>query len=66
MALANCLVYKGQLQAGSPAVETAQLVLPRPTALQQVRCSFTALSRSSTEGSAGRHGCCSLLEVHST
>lgn len=37
MALANSLVYKGQLQAGSPAVEGAQLALPQPTALQQVR-----------------------------
>jgi hypothetical protein len=37
MALANSLVYKGQLQAGSAAVEDAQLALPKPTALQQVR-----------------------------
>ncbi len=37
MSLANSLVYKGQLQAGSSAVEGAQLVLPQPHALQQVR-----------------------------
>jgi hypothetical protein len=36
MALANALVYKGQLQSGGPAVEDAQLQLPRPAALQQV------------------------------
>lgn len=36
MALANELVYKGQLLAGSPQVEAAQLVLPQPDALQQV------------------------------
>jgi hypothetical protein len=37
MALANALVYGGQLLAGSPAAEAAQLVVPRPQALQQVR-----------------------------
>lgn len=36
MALANELVYKGQLQAGNPAVETAQLTLQLPTTLLQV------------------------------
>lgn len=36
MGLANALVYKGELLAGSPAVERARLVLPEPTALQQV------------------------------
>lgn len=36
MALANELVYKGQLLAGSPQVEAAQLVLPQPDTLQQV------------------------------
>lgn len=36
MALANALVYKGQLQSGDSVVEGAQLQLPRPAALQQV------------------------------
>lgn len=36
MGLANALVYKGELQAGSTQVEQAQLVLPQPAALQQV------------------------------
>jgi hypothetical protein len=33
MDLANALTYKGQLQAGSPAVASAQLALPQPSAL---------------------------------
>jgi hypothetical protein len=36
MDLANALVYKGQLEAGSAAVGAAQLVLPQAAALQQV------------------------------
>jgi hypothetical protein len=41
MDLANALVYKGQLEAGSAAVGAAQLVLPQAAALHQVGfCSF--------------------------